>query len=365
MAAEIAIAIRKSFSGGTTITADLLLPMDPPSVTILFGPSGSGKTTILRCLAGLEQPEQGTIVFNGRCWLDTVNGIAVQPQDRALGYMSQDYALFPNHTVEGNVAYGLTTLSGVEKAARVNEVLRLLQIEDVSRRRPAELSGGQQQRAALARPIARRRQLLLLDEPLSALDAPTRTALCSELRVLLGRLAIPSIVVTHDWTEALALGDQIAVIDGGHILQTGTPQDVFSRPANADVARVVGVETVLQGTIVDTHDDLATVQVAGVSLTAVSTSDFGPSVFICIRAEDVTLESGEGGATSARNHLVGRVSSIVSVGALAKVAVDCGIPLTALVTRSALAELKLETGSAVKAAIKAGAVHLVPRTGLP
>ncbi len=362
MAAEIAIAIRKSFSDSITVAAQLHLPMDPPSVTILFGPSGSGKTTILRCLAGLEQPEEGTIVFHGRCWFDAARSIAVPPQHRGLGYMSQDYALFPNYTVEGNVAYGLTALSRPEKAARVKDVLRLLEIEELSQRRPAELSGGQQQRVALARAIARRPQLLLLDEPLSALDAPTRTALCSELRVLLRRLAIPCIVVTHDWTEALTLGDHIAVIGGGSVLQTGTPQDVFSRPANADVARVVGVETVLQGVIVDQHEDLATVQVAGVSLTAVSPGDLGPSVFVCIRAEDVTLESAGAGATSARNHVVGRVCNIVSVGALAKVAVDCGFPLTALVTKSALVDLKLEIGSTVRAAVKAGAVHLVPRT---
>ena len=362
MAAEIAIAIRKSFSNSITIAAKLQLPMDPPSVTILFGPSGSGKTTILRCLAGLEQPEEGTIVFNGRCWLNTVKGLAIPPQHRGLGYMSQDYALFPNYTVEGNVAYGLTALSATERSVRVKEVLRLLEIEELSQRRPAQLSGGQQQRVALARAIARRPQLLLLDEPLSALDAPTRTALCSELRTLLRGLAIPCVVVTHDWTEALTLGDHIAVVDGGRVLQTGTPQDVFSRPANADVARVVGVEMVLQGVIVDTHDDLATVQVAGVSLTAVSPSDLGPSVFVCIRAEDVTLESAEAGATSARNHVVGRVCGIVSIGALAKVTVDCGFLLTALVTRSALVDLKLEIGSTVRAAVKAGSVHLVPRS---
>jgi molybdate transport system ATP-binding protein len=362
MAAEIALNIRKTYSGRAIISAQLTFPLDPPSVTILFGPSGSGKTTILRCLAGLEHPEEGTIHFNGQTWLDASRGVDVRPQSRGLGYMSQDYALFPNYTVEGNVAYGFGNCANAEQAARVREALLLLQIEGLAERRPTQLSGGQQQRVALARAIARRPKLLLLDEPLSALDAPTRAKLCGELRVLLTRLAVPSVVVTHDWTEALALGDQIAVIDQGRVLQTGRPQDVFSRPANADVARVVGVETVVHGKVVEMRDELATVQVGAVALTAVASPEIGPDVFVCIRAEDVTLEPSGAGATSARNHLAATVRSISSTGALVKLTVDCGFPLTAFVTRSALSELGFAVGTSVKAAFKAGSVHLVPRS---
>ncbi len=218
MAPEITLNIRKTFVDRATIAVQLRLPLDPPSVTILFGPSGSGKTTILRCLAGLEQPEEGTISWNGHIWFDAATHVHVPPQARGLGYMAQAYALFPNYTVEGNIAYGLSGLSVQEKKARVNEVLSLLQIKQLAQQKPTQLSGGQQQRVALARAIARRPQLLLLDEPLSALDAPTRTKLCEDLRMLLTRLAIPAVVVTHDWTEALALGDQMAVIDEGRVL---------------------------------------------------------------------------------------------------------------------------------------------------
>ncbi len=361
MAAEISLDVVKTFPGRATIAAQLTFPLDPPSVTILFGPSGSGKTTILRCLAGLEQPEEGTIRFNGQVWFDAAGRVTVPPQMRGLGYMAQDYALFPNYTVEGNVGYGLGDLTEPEKGARVTEVLRLLQIEALAQQRPMQLSGGQQQRVALARAIARRPRLLLLDEPLSALDAPTRARLCGELRSLLTRLAVSSVVVTHDWTEALALGDQIAVIDEGRVLQTGKPQDVFSRPANAEVARVVGVETVVQGTVTDSLEGLVTVNVGDVALTAVAEQEFGRDVFVCIRAEDVTLEPAGSGATSARNHLAATVKTVSSVGALAKVTVDCGFQLAALVTRSALSDLRLEPGSSVRAAVKAGAVHLVPR----
>ena len=361
MAAEITLALTKTFPGRAPISAQLALALQPPSVTILFGPSGSGKTTILRCLAGLEKPEEGTIRFDGRVWFDASGRVQVPPQARRLGYMAQDYALFPHCTVEENVRYGLAGLSAPEKLGRVQEVLQLLQIEELAQRRPDQLSGGQQQRVALARAIARRPQLLLLDEPLSALDAPTRARLCGELRLLLTQLAIPSVVVTHDWAEALALGDRIVVIDGGRVLQTGTPQEVFSRPANAAVARVVGVDTVVQGTVSHLHDGLVTVDVGPVSLTAVASPETGSEVFVCIRAEDVTVEPSGAGETSARNHLHGTVEAVASLGALARGTIECGFPLVAVITRSALQDLRLTVGSPVRASFKAGAVHLVSR----
>jgi len=241
------------------------------------------------------------------------------------------------------------------------EVLTLLQLQGVENLRPAQLSGGQQQRVALARAIARHPRLLLLDEPLSALDVPTRSGLRGELRSLLKRLAIPSVVVTHDWAEALALGDQMAVISEGRVLQVGMPQDVFSRPLNAEVARVVGVETVVQGRIIESLNGLATVEVAGAKLVALAAEESGPDVFVCIRAEDVVLETVGVGATSARNHLAGKVRDVNSLGALVRVGIDCGFALSAIVTRSALDDLHLAPGAPVVAAIKAGAVHLVPR----
>jgi len=361
MASEIALDIRKTFSDRAAVTAQLHLPLDPPSATILFGPSGSGKTTILRCLAGLERPDAGTISFRDSVWFNAATAAQVPPQARMLGYMPQDYALFPNYTVEGNIAYGLTGLSAQEKKARVEDVLHLLQIEQLSQQRPAQLSGGQQQRVALGRAIARRPQLLLLDEPLTALDAPTRARLCKDLRMLLTQLAVPSIIVTHDWTEALALGDYMAVINDGHVLQTGTPLEIFSRPLNADVAVIVGVETVIQGTIRAIRDELATVHVGSVQITALASAGLEAEVFLCIRAEEVTLELAGSAETSARNHLKGRVQAITPIGALVRVTVDCGFLLTALVTRSALSELKLTVGSNVRAAFKAGSVHLIPR----
>lgn len=361
MAPTLSAEITKSFPGRATIDVHLSLPTDPPGVLILFGPSGSGKTTILRCLAGLERPERGRIQLGSEVWLDTAAGIDRPPHARNLGYMFQDYALFPTHSVAGNIAFGLGAMPAAERAQRVAEVLALLQLKDCAHLKPAQLSGGQQQRVALARAIARRPHLLLLDEPLSALDAPTRMQLRGELRHLLKELAIPSLVVTHDWAEALALGDRLAVVGNGRILQVGTPQDVFNRPADTEVVQIVGIETALAGRVVESCAGLATVEVRGVTLHALAAEGVGADVFVCIRAEDIVLEKGETGATSARNRLQGRVTEVSSMGALMKISLDCGFPLSAVVTRSAVEDLQLGAGAPVAASIKAGAVHLVPR----
>ncbi|GBL40492.1 MAG: ABC transporter ATP-binding protein [Nitrospiraceae bacterium] len=362
MAATLSLDCRKTFPRGLTVSVQLELPLDPPLVLILFGPSGSGKTTVLRCLAGLEQPEEGTIRFGQDLWVDAARRQVVPPQARHLGYMPQDYALFPTHTVTGNIEYGLSDLPQAERRRRVSEALALLQLQGLEQSKPRQLSGGQQQRVALARAIARQPQLLLLDEPLSALDAPTRGALCSELRALLTRLKIPTVVVTHDWTEALTLGDRIAVMSEGKILQVGVPQEVFSRPANESVAQIVGVETVVQGQVSDSAHGLATVQVNGIAMKALAVDAIGPSVYVCIRAEDVVLEQAGSGMTSARNHLAGRVDAIDPRGVMVQVKIDCGFPLTAVITRGAVEELRLAPGAPVIAAIKAGSVHLVSRS---
>ncbi len=353
--------LTKTYSNGATVSARLTVAIDPPGVLILFGPSGAGKTTILRCLAGLEQPDRGLIRFGGDRWFDSAAGVKQSPQARHLGCLFQDYALFPTHTVEGNIAFGLGHLSAADRQQRVQEVLKLLQIDELAHRMPATLSGGQQQRVALARAIARRPKLLLLDEPLSALDAPTRAALLGELRHLLRSLAVPCLVVTHDWAEALALGDTMAVVSGGRVLQVGPPQEVFNRPNSPDVASIVGLETAIEGQVVGREGGLLTVDVSGTRLHAVAGDEVGGEVFVCIRAEEVVLESSLSGVTSARNRLTGRVTAIQSQGALFRVTIDCGFPLSALVTRSAVEELRLAPDQPVVASMKAGAVHLIPR----
>jgi molybdate transport system ATP-binding protein len=361
MAAEIAIDITKTFPGRLPISAQLNYRLQQATALVLFGPSGAGKTTVLRSIAGLEWPERGTIRFISRTWLDTHSKIRVSPQDRQIGYMPQEYALFPTYSVVGNIAYGLDALSAADRKKRVDELVELFQLRGLEEAKPHELSGGQQQRVALARAVAPRPQLLLLDEPLSALDTPTRLQLRGELRSLLKQLALPSMIVSHDWAEALTLGDVVAVMGDGRILQVGPPQEVFTRPKDAEVAQIVGVETVVEGDVIAQTNGLATVRVNGTTLKGLALDEVGSQVFVCIRGEDVVLEQAGTGMTSARNHLDGKVSEVIPHGVMVQVKIDCGFPLVAMITRGAQEELCLESGSPIVAMIKAGAVHLVPR----
>src|SRR5438309_318491 len=303
----------------------------------------------------------------GRCrgasqrWGDAAAGGMAAPHARGVGYLFQEYALFPHLTVAGNITYTIHDLEQEEQRTRLAEMLRLLRLEGLEDRRPAQLSGGQQQRVALARVLARRPRLLLLDEPLSALDAPTREQLRGELRALLRGQKIPALCVTHDWVEALTLADEVAVMAGGRILQTGSPDSVFSRPANAEVAAIVGVETVTAGKVVGRQDGLAAFDVAGKQLWAVEASGKGEALYLCSRAEDVILEIGAQPTSSARNHLAGRVTDVRPAGPVSRVAVDCGFALTALVTRQAAQDLDLKPGTPVTATVKASAIHLIPR----
>ena len=342
--------IDKKFDGGPRVEASLRIP-EGASITILFGPSGAGKTTVLRCIAGLETPTRGRIVFDGQ------DLTRVPPQKRPFGYLFQEYALFPHLRVRDNIAYGVRG-----QADAVEKVAVMLKVNDLMERRPSELSGGQQQRVALARVLARKPRLLLLDEPLSALDAATRDHVRSELAHLLRSLAIPAIVVTHDWVDALTLGDTMLVMSGGRVLQAGPPQEVFTRPRHREVAAAVGVETVVAGRITRRDSGVATLAAGAAQLVAADPGGEDDEFYICIRGEDVTIEKGRAEQSSARNHLHGVVADVSPAGILTKVTVDVGFELVALVTRQAVADLELSKGIEIFAVFKASAVHLIPRS---
>lgn len=217
-------------------TLDLSLDVGAETL-VMIGHSGCGKSTTLRILAGLLSPDSGEIELDGRVLLDTGRGVkGLPPEDRDVGYLVQSYALFPHLSVTDNVAYGISRLDRDEQVRRVEEVLNLVGIRHLAGATPGQLSGGEQQRVALARALARRPKFLLLDEPLSALDVSTRTRVRAELKTILESLAIPSIVVTHDYEDARILGHQIAVMDRGEILQSGTAGEISKRPADAFVA---------------------------------------------------------------------------------------------------------------------------------
>jgi molybdate transport system ATP-binding protein len=357
----LAFEIERRYARGPEVRAALEVPLHGERVTVLFGPSGSGKTTVLRCLAGLDRPDAGFIRFAGEAWDDRAAGRFVPPQRRGVGLLFQEYALFPHLSVAENIGYGLRGLAGGERAARVEDVARLLRLSDLLARRPDRLSGGQRQRVALARALAPRPRLLLLDEPLSALDGPTRAELRGELRALLERTMIPSIVVTHDRVEALALGDRMAVLAEGGVRQVGTVHEVFSAPSDLVVARVVGTENVAQARLVERRDGLALVEVEGARLWAVEPDGVDGAAYACIRAEDVVLEPAPTASTSARNELTGTVRALAQEGPLVRVTLDCGFRLVALVTRASAARLALEPGARVAALVKAPAIRIIPR----
>jgi len=362
-AAGIQARFVKRFGSGIEICVDELRTGTRTGITVLFGASGSGKTTVLRCLAGLLAPDEGRIQFAGEVWDDTARGVHRPPQQRRIGFVPQNYALFPHLSVARNIAYGQHSATNADRHARVAEMLRWVGLEGLERRLPRELSSGQQQRVALARAVVTRPRLLLLDEPLSALDAPTRLRLGSELRGLLRQLDIPSLLVTHDRQEALALGDHLLVMDNGRIIQRGLAHEVFSHPASLAVAGIVAIETVQPGRIVQTVAGLVTVAVGAAQLTVIE-QDVLPAngeVYVCIRAEDVIILKGEDTrAASPRNHLPAVVRAFHDEGPIVRIDLDCGFPLMALLTRQACEELALKTGDRVTALIKAPQIHLIP-----
>ncbi len=358
MGRELVVGTRRSFRGGPSIETELRLGLEPPPVLVLFGPSGAGKTTILRQIAGLDRPDEGRITFDGEIWSDTSSRTFIPPQKRRIGLLFQDYALFPHLSVRGNLAYGLQRDGGADP---LNELISLLRLDAFVDRRPAELSGGQKQRVALARTLASKPRLLLLDEPLSALDAPSREELRVELRSLLRRLGIPTILVTHDRIEALALGDRVAVLSEGRIRQCGPVADVFSNPESLDVARTVGVETVVEAKIVARDETMVTLRAGRALLHAVAPPVETEEVFVCIRADEVTLEPRGARQGSARNHLDATITAMIDEGAVVRVVLDCGFRLVAWVTRPAVREMDLRLGTEVVATIKATALRLVER----
>ena len=352
MAGDLTCALRKRLASGFTVDAKLRIPLDDAPVTVLFGPSGAGKTTLLRLLAGLERADEGSVEFRGRMWCDRARSIWMPPQQRRAGFLFQEGALFPHLTVERNVSF-----AGREKTPMVMERFGL---KELASRLPGEISAGQRQRVALARALAAEPELLLLDEPLSALDAATRVRMRRELRSLLLAGGVASIVVTHDRSEAIALGDWMAVMIDGSVRQAGPVREVFRHPADAQVAEAVGVENVLAAEVLSRSGGLATVQVGAVRLVCMDSGDSGDAgpFYALIRAEDVVIARDGGEHSSARNRMAARVESAAVEGALARVELDCGFPLTVVVTAQSAGEMELKAGDRVWAVVKATAIHL-------
>jgi molybdate transport system ATP-binding protein len=350
--------------------------VDPGQVMILFGPSGSGKTTTLRTIAGLVQPRQGHIEVGSQVVFDSDSGSWVPPHRRRVGYLTQQYHLFPHLSVIGNVCYGLAKRgqgdpSAEQPQAQIERLLQSLQLEGLEERRVWELSGGQQQRVALARALATDPKVLLLDEPFSSLDGELRRALRGELRSILSRANIPVILVTHDREEALAMGDLIQVIDRGRKLSRGEPLSILGQPGQARVARLVGVENILPMRVESRHPQDGTmlcISRDGSNETGnrphleVPLSDLaeGQPVTVGIRASDIILAAERLVSSSARNQVRGRVIGIELRPPGYEVTLDCaGIQFHCHITGTSLSEMKVAAGQDLWAVFKASSCFLV------
>jgi molybdate transport system ATP-binding protein len=322
-------------------------------VVALFGPSGAGKTLTLQCLAGLVRPDEGRIVVNGAVYLDREAGIDVPTQRRRLGYVFQGYALFPHLSVADNVAYGLHHRPRQERRRRTDEVLERLGLRDLAGRRPRELSGGQQQRVALGRALAVDPDLLLLDEPLSALDAHTKAEVRGELRELLRELRLPTLLVTHDFGDAAVLAQRVGVIVDGELVQIDKPAALVASPASPFVASLTGAN-LLEGNA-RRQGDLAEV-VLDDGATVYSTDAHTGRVGVAIYPWEITI-SREQPADSSLNHVSGEITSLVGVDNRVRVRIG---QLTAEASRQSAERLALKEGDHVVASFKATATRLLP-----
>ena len=326
---------------------DVELALDVGRETVaLVGPSGAGKTSVLRAVAGLARPRRGTISCRDETWFDFDRGVNLRAEQRSVGYVFQEYALFPHLTVEQNVAFG---------GGRADRLLLRLRIEHLAKVKPGELSGGERQRVAIARALARGPRVLLLDEPMAALDPHTRGAVRAELHDLLQELELPALLVTHDFEDAAALADRIGVLADGRLRQVGTPAELLGAPADPFVARLAGAN-VLSGVAAPAANGLT-----GVVLEA------GPTIFAADAARgrtevvvypwDVSL-AREAPNDSALNHLRDEIVSLTPLGNRARVRLRL---LTAEITTASLERLQLRAGEPVVASFKATQARLLSR----
>jgi molybdate transport system ATP-binding protein len=338
---------------------DVTLDVPAGTCLALAGPSGAGKSSILRIVAGIVRPDAGRVTCDDDVWLDTAAGVDVPPERRSCGYLFQDYALFPHLSAWQNVAYPLHRLPRAERRRRAQALLERFGLGGLADARPRTLSGGERQRVALARVLAREPRVLLLDEPLSALDSRSRASAARELQATLTALPVPAILVTHDFTEAALLGDEVAVLDAGRIVQRGTAAALAARPASAFVADFTGA-VVLTGTATPGADGLTHVALDGGG-TVASTDTATGRVAATVHPWDVAVAAaGTRAAGSAQNHLDARVVTVTTIGNRVRLGLQGGQPLTAEVTTAAVEALALAPGTAVTATFKAAATRLTP-----
>jgi molybdate transport system ATP-binding protein len=341
-----------------------------PGFTVLFGPSGSGKTTLLDCVAGLTTPGAGRIVAGERVLFDADTHVNIPVAKRGVGYVFQDLALFPHLTVEQNAEYGMAHLPRSERKNRAAAMLQELRIDHLRQQRPAEISGGERQRVALARALLADPCVLLLDEPLAALDAMTKAKIIDDLRRWNQAHGIPILYVTHSRDEVIALGEHVIVLEDGHIIARGTPHQVLSAPHQETVAQLAGFENIFDATVWLVHEERGTMtcrlpgRQAGVFVlleTPLIRAEQGSHVRVGIRAGDILLAITKPAGLSARNVIAGQLLSLERRDMMISARVNCGVEMEVHLTLASRDALHLMPGGDVWLVIKTYSCHLMQR----
>ncbi len=346
---------RVSLTLGTFRLSDVSLTIDKGDYYFIVGPSGAGKTVLLEAIAGLHRPERGRILLRD----EEIN--ALPPEKRGIALVYQDYSLFPGMTVADNVCYGLR-VRGMRRREARGEVAGLMErfgIDHLADRYPATLSGGEQQRVALARAVAVKPDILLLDEPLSALDPVTQEKFIDDLRQLHREDGLTIVQVSHSRREAHLLATRVAVIIDGTLVDEGKADVVLNTPRSRQVASFVGIENILDGTVTANDGGHATVDAGGRVFEALTDAAAGEAVTLCMRADDVVIDVGDGRRSGGRNTMAGTVVSVAENGPVAEVKVDCGVILTAVLTRRSVHDLSLVPGTPVTLSVGATAIHVI------
>jgi molybdate transport system ATP-binding protein len=363
--AILAARVRKMHPGNAATLFLLDVQMEvPPGISILFGPSGAGKSSLLDCIAGLAQPDAGRIAIDGNLIFDSEQRLNVQPQQRRIAYVFQTLALFPHMTVEANVAYGLPQAPERARDERVSEILKMFRVEQFRYRKPREISGGEQQRVALARSLVTQPRVLLLDEPLTGLDADLKGSIIEDLRAWNAAHKIPILYVTHSREEVDALGERVIAMEHGKIISEGTPREVLEAPRRRRLAQAAGFENLLSGTVLDLREPDGVMRVRLADATCeievpLGHAAPGDRVRIAIRAGDILLATEPPRALSARNILEGKTVSLEHRGTLVIARVDSGVIFTVHVTPGAERALELAVEKKVWLVLKTHSCHCV------
>jgi molybdate transport system ATP-binding protein len=339
-----------------------------PGFTIVFGPSGAGKTTVLDCIAGLAKPDSGRISIGDRVLFDGAKSVNLPVAKRHVGYVFQNLALFPHLTVAQNVQYGLAHLPQAERAARTSAILQAFRIAHLAQRYPQDISGGESQRAALARTLVTNPAVLLLDEPLAALDAATKSRIIDDLRHWNQAHRIPILYVTHSREEVFALGERVIVLDTGRIVAQGTPHEVIEAPHQETVAQLVGFENIFDAIVESVHPQRGTMscRIAGeggpvLLETPLVRGGVGTALRVGIRAGDILLATSPPVGLSARNILPGRIASLEQRDVIVSARVKYRVEMEVHLTLAARDGLQLAPGREVWLVIKTHSCHLMQK----